>query len=218
MIEINLVPGSTRRAARRKAKVSLPAMPKFLQALPLNRWMALAVAGPVLSLALIAWLFTSTRGRTGELQAQIDQAVQDSARYAGLIAANEKLMAKRDTIAQKLQVIQEVDAGRYVLSHILDEFSRALPQYTWLQDIAQIDSVPTFRVEGQTGSMFALTEFMKNLEASPFLRGVDLVSTLLVKAEEGGKPVHQFVLQAAYEEPPPGLVETVPLFAAEKEQ
>lgn len=58
---------------------------------------------------------------------------------------------------------------------------------------------------------------MDNLEASPFIRSVRLITTELVvdnSAGTGDREVHQFTLDAAFEDPPQELIETVPLFSA----
>ena len=61
---------------------------------------------------------------------------------------------------------------------------------------------------------FALTTFMENLEASPFLQGIQLISSEQVELSGGGgeRLVYEFVLNATREVPPAGAVETVPLF------
>ena len=103
--------------------------------------------------------------------------------------------------------------------HLLDEVARALPDYTWLTGIVQIGAarvhMPDFRIRGRSGNNFALTRFMENLEASPFIREVQLVTTEQVIEQEDGmdgvRTVHDFTLEASYELPPPELIETVPL-------
>lgn len=217
MIEVNLLPGASRRPARRRS-VRLPFSFSALGKLPgLDRWTLAVAGGWIVGPAAIVWLFLGASSRRDELNLRIEQAVQDSSRYATLIAAQEKLRARRDTIAQKLQIIQEIDAGRYIWAHILDEVNRALPDYTWLTRITHMDTggtLPEFQITGRTGNTFALTRFMKDLEASPFIHAVRLTTTELVKVE-GDRLVYQFILLATYEEPSPELVEMVPLFAVE---
>lgn len=196
--------------------MSLPRLGKLPQ---FDRVLGFAVAAWILAPALGGWMFFSTRSQKAALGLTLDQAQQDSAHYATMILANKRLQARRDTIAQKLEIIQQIDADRYVVSHIMDEISRALPDYTWLTGLytVQGDSTrerPSFRIEGRTGNTFALTEFMKDLEASPFIHGVTLTSTELVS--EDGKLLHAFSLNAQYEEPPPNAIQTVPLFDQEQ--
>jgi Tfp pilus assembly protein PilN len=168
--------------------------------------------------ALSAFLFFSVGSRRADLDVAIAEAVSDSARYADLIQQNDALLAREDSIAQRVAIIQEIDGDRYVWAHILDEVARALPDYTWLERIAQVSlgGELQVRVEGRVGNNFALTQFMENLEASLFLRNVDLISTDQVIADISGadRVLNQFVVEVSYERPTPELLETVPLFAA----
>lgn len=213
MIEVNLHPGASRRPSRRSIglSVSLPRLGGLVR----DPWLAFVIAAWIVGPGLVLWMFLGTRSRSAELTAAIEQAVQDSARYARLISAQEALQARRDTIAQKLVIIQEIDAGRFVWAHILDEISRALPEHTWLREINALQSdgpFPRFQIIGRTGNAFALTRFMQDLEASPFVRSVRFVSSELVR-ESNDRVVHEFFFEAEYEEPPADVIQTVPLFA-----
>lgn len=215
MIEVNLLPGakrSSRRSGGRGRSLKAIKIPEF------DRWLAFIVVAWIVGVAGLAWLILGTQAKAAELSMQIEAAAADSARYATTIAQTNELRARRDTIAQKLEVIQQIDEGRYTWAHVMAEISRALPDYTWLETVAQIDGgpAPTFQIDGRTGNNFALTRFMSNLEASPFIRGVRMLSTTQIT--EGETVLHQFMLEAAFEEPPADQIETVPLFAAETEE
>ncbi|MDX1674558.1 MAG: PilN domain-containing protein [Longimicrobiales bacterium] len=215
MIEINLLPGAEKRKKRGGGGFSLKlgdGLPEF------NRITAFIVVAWILAPLLGLYLYFGVQNRKADLQVAIDQAVADSIRFSQLIQTQASLRARQDTIAQKLALIQEIDAGRYIWPHILDEVSRALPPYTWLDAIDQVQGgpTPTFEVEGRTGSLPALTRFMDALEASPFLRNVQLISS--EQAQVGNDPnniVNEFVLRGTYEPPPMEMVETVPLFPNE---
>lgn len=218
MIEINLLPGAEKRKKRRTGggfSLKLPeSLPEF------DRIMAFIVVAWIAGPAIGLYMYFGIQGQKTELQLAIDQAVADSARYAQVIQTQASLRARQDTIAQKLAMIQEIDAGRYIWPHILDEISRALPPYTWLQavDQAQGGSAPTFQVQGRTGSLPALTRFMDALEASPFLRNIQLISSEAAQiGNNANNTVNNFVLSGAYEAPPLEMVETVPLFPEEAE-
>lgn len=215
MIEVNLQPGGRKKGSRG---------PKFSLKLPSvggvgrDPWV-LGSSALVLLVAIAGtYLFMSTSGLRGDLQVQIDGARADSARYADLIQQNDALLARRDSIAQRVDIIQEIDGDRYVWAHVLDEVARALPEYTWLTAILQVSvgEELQFRVDGQTGNTFALTQFMENLEASPFIRNVDLITTeqVVEQSEDGGvrRAVYQFQLEAFFDRPPVEDLQTVPLF------
>ena len=217
MIEVNLLPGATRRVKRRSLGLKLPSF-KGGGPAKFDRLLILAVAGWALGPGLVGWMYFSTAQKRSALALDLEKATLDSAHYALVIKTQERLKARRDTVARKLQLIQDIDADRYVWAHVLEEISRALPSYTWLVTINEVQDtsakLPRFTIDGRTGNTFALTEFMKDLEASPFIKGVRLISTAMVK--EQGKEVHNFTMEAQYETPPPDAVQTVPLFKPEE--
>ena len=215
MIEVNLLPGAKRRSRK---SIGGGASFKAIKLPDFDRWLVFIVAAWIVGLGGLAWLFLGTRAQASELSDQIETAVADSTRYATTIEQTNELRARRDTIAQKLEVIQQIDEGRYTWPHVMAELARALPDYTWLEGVQQIDGgpAPSFQIDGRTGNNFALTRFMSSLEASPFIRGVRLLSTTQV--QEGEVTLHQFMLEARFEEPSPDQIETVPLFAADAEE
>lgn len=68
---------------------------------------------------------------------------------------------------------------------------------------------PGFNVEGDAATTQALTRFMKNLEASPFIRDVALVTSEQTQTE--GRTYLKFTLEARWEQPDSTLIETVPV-------
>jgi Tfp pilus assembly protein PilN len=75
-----------------------------------------------------------------------------------------------------------------------------------------VANTTSFRIIGQTVDVQALTQFMKNLEASPFIKNVQLTRSDLVTADN--KEVTEFQLEAQTEIPPSHLLMTVPLSIA----
>lgn len=210
MIEVNLLPGGKRRSAKKGGGgLSLPSIP----AIPADPYIIVAMVTGVATLGLLAWAYFGLASGQRDVQVALADAVQDSSNYADLIQRNEHLAARRDSIGQKVNIIQEIDEGRYVWPHVMDEVARALPDYTWLTQILQVTvgDVIEFQVHGKAGNNFALTAFWEALEASPFIRNVHLVQTEQV-VEPTGQLVFVFQLDAAFEVPPMELLETVPLF------
>lgn len=218
MIEINLLPGSTKKrgggrrgkaAARPAAGVGMPKMPEF------DRTKAMVIGGWVIGLAVVAWLHLGMNSRLGTLRTDAEAATRDSTRFAMLRAQGDSLMAQERAIGQKLQVIQEIDAGRYMWAHILDEISRALPPFVWvvnITDAASDTGLPRVRLEGRAGNYFALGRYIEDLEASPFLRQVRLISSQQANVDQ--RTVLSFIMEASYEEPSPDMIQTVPLLGA----
>ena len=216
MIEINLLPGSTKRGGKRKAAgrarsagAAKPKLPEF------DRTKAMVAGGWVLGLAIVAWLHFGMNSRLETLRTDHQAAVRDSTTYAIQRAQGDSLMAQEQAISQKLQVIQEIDAGRFIWPHIMDEVSRSLPPFVWVINMNEAFSeagIPRIRIEGRAGNYFALGRYIEDLEASPFLRQVRLISSSQV--DENERTVLRFIMEAAYEEPAPDMIQTVPLFGA----
>jgi len=231
MIEINLLPGGKKRSARGGGRsFSLPDLRQGLQGLlrrgggrpgagvpKVDPWMGGAAAAVILALGGMGWLMASQAGGADELEVQIEAASRDSIRFADIIARSGSLQSRRDSIATRVAVIQEIDGARYLWPHLMDEVARALPDYTWLTRFFQVTPQPqlVFRIEGRSGTYFALTSFMEGLEASPFIQGVQLLASDQVIVPTGGglsQLVYEFVLEASGREPPAEVLMMVPLF------
>lgn len=213
MIRVNLLPGGKKGPSRGGG---LPiSLPQF-KGLPTDKWVLGSAVVGVLVFLIVGWLVFSVGNRRGALEEELEEARQDSVRYADLIQRTEQLTARRDSIAEKVDIIQEIDQGRYVWPHIMDEIARALPDYTWLNSLEQVSAAPnlTFRLDGMAGNNFALTRFMNNLQSSPFFGTVDFVSSEQEVVGEGANQqvAYRFVLETSYQQPPTEYLETVPLF------
>jgi Tfp pilus assembly protein PilN len=217
LIQINLAPGAEARrpATRRRAAVSLPKLPSF-GADP--RTAGMGAGGLVLAL-LAAFLIWRMGQQRSELETNVQAQAADSTRFATTIELIHSLRARQDTIQQKIGLIREVDQRRYVWPHLLDEISASVPPFTWLTEISSTASADTtnrtlsFTIQGDAGSTQALTRFMKNLEASPFVRDVTLVTS--EQTQESGRAIHKFTLEARYETPDSTAIETVPIIAVD---
>ena len=213
VIEINLVPGAERRGPsnRKASTLKMPSLPAFGG----DSKAPLFAAGGVLVLLLAVYALWNLGATHARLEAQVQQEVTDSTRFAGTIELIQSLQARQDTMQLKIGIIAEVDQRRYVWPHLLDEVSEAVPAYTWLTRINALapadtlDSLPGLAVQGNAGSTQALTRFMKNLEGSPFIRDVTLVTSEQIDQE--GRTVHRFTLEARYQTPDSSVIATVPI-------
>jgi type IV pilus assembly protein PilN len=169
-------------------------------------------AAGVLVLLSAGWSVWGTASAKDRLELQIAQEVTDSTRFATTIALVNSLRARQDTIQQKIALIQSVDTRRYVWPHLLDQISHSLPAFTWITRLSSSGDGPDgplLTLEGAAGSTQALTRFMKNLESTPFLRDVTLVTTEQATTE--GRTYNRFTLEARFEQPDSAFIETVPV-------
>ena len=93
----------------------------------------------------------------------------------------------RDSLLSQIRIIRRVDGDRYIWPHLLDEVAKALPPYTWLVDLSIVGTQPldtvvddtssahsriTFQIDGRTVDYQAYTQFLRQLEASPWISNV----------------------------------------------
>lgn len=212
MIEINLALGGEGRRAS-GAALPLLRLPE-LPGLPADPRALAAGGAGMLLLAFAVHAFLALSSEHSRLEGQLAEEARDSARYATTIALVQSVQAREDTVRQKIAVIREVDGRRYVWPHLMDEISAAVPAYTWLTSIVstEADSLhqsPGLSLQGHAGSTQSLTRLMKNLESSPFIRDVTLVTSEQVLLD--GRAVHKFTLEARYETPDSSAIATVPV-------
>jgi Tfp pilus assembly protein PilN len=136
MIEINLLPGARSKKAARGPSVSFGSLAAGFSGRLSDKFMIAAVVGVVVSVGAVAVLYLSQQRRDATLQARVEKAVVDSTRYANFLKDRYHAEAVRDTLLRQVNIIKSIDQDRFVWPHIMDEVSRALPQYTWLSLVA----------------------------------------------------------------------------------
>jgi Tfp pilus assembly protein PilN len=202
-------------------------------------FLAAAVGSVVAAVLFVGGTHLAQSARERAVAERQEQATADSARYAVILRERTSAVAQRDSVSRQLQIIRTIDNNRFIWPHVMDEVSRALPPYTWLTAMEQTsapvlavhpvgadsakkapvagtpaaDSAPStalrMRIVGNTVDIQALTRFMKDLEASPFVRNVTLNKSDLVIVD--GKEVTQFQLDCEYQAPDPAAIRTVPV-------
>jgi Tfp pilus assembly protein PilN len=141
MIEINLLPRSGKKSGRRLSTAGIGDAAAGLAAKVRDPFLAGAVAAVLLSAVGVGALHLRHGSRAAELAAREQQAVQDSTRYAVILAEKRSAQAERDSIMRQLDIIRSIDHDRYVWPHIMEEVSRALPAYTWLTSLNQTSAL-----------------------------------------------------------------------------
>ncbi|MEP7347118.1 MAG: PilN domain-containing protein [Gemmatimonadaceae bacterium] len=233
MIEINLLPGAAKKSKGRGTGFSLRSVSASVQNRIKDPFMLAAVASVAVATLAIGGLHLTDSRRASSLEERIVTAQKDSVRFASVIRERRRAEAKRDSVVRELEVIRAIDNDRFVWPHIMDEVSRALPPYTWLKSLSATvvvappsqpvtddkkkkdDNAPVvpqvlrFHVIGNTVDIQALTRFMKLLETSPFIQGVQLAKSEAVMVD--GKEVTEFQLDAEYERPDRSALSTAPV-------
>ena len=235
MIEINLLPGSGKKSRGRSTGPGLGATLSGVAARIKDPFLLGAVGAVAASLLVVGGLFARQASLEASLDEQLQAAVQDSTRYAAVLGERRAAESRRDSVLRQLAIIKSIDNNRFVWPHLMDEISRVMPPYTWLTQVIQTSGLPQpapdapapgekkkgaadsvqvveamrFKMVGNTVDIQALTRFMKDLEASPFIQNVALDKSTMVVAD--GKEVTEFQLNAEYQQPDSSAIRLQPL-------
>jgi len=218
VIEVNLLPGGKKRASKGGLSLSMPKLSlPGRGGEPADGYVIFFAVAAAIAIGYMGWSLLSVRADAEELQVRLEEERQDSVRFAALIEQTNRLTARRDSIAERVAIIQEIDAGRFVWPHLLDEVAAAVPEYTWLREITYVNEDPLqVRIVGRAGSIYAVTNFMRRLESSSFLRDAEAQQIQQQPSETDPTDLVQvFELLVTYESPPLDELQTVPLFDEE---
>lgn len=181
-----------------------------------------AVAGWVCVLGFLGFVYLNNVRQLYSLEPRLEQARSEHRRFKAFIADKRRQENIRDSLLAQITVIRNVDGDRYIWAHLLDEVTKALPAYTWLVDLgasAQPAAAPArpapgpgripadttadtttpalvFQLNGRTIDIQAYTRFLRQLEASPWIKDVNPVSAQTVVEHE--RPITAFSIRATY--------------------
>jgi Tfp pilus assembly protein PilN len=141
MIEINLLPGGGKKSRGRNVGAGLAGTLSAVLAKVKDPYLLSAVGSSIAAVLIIVLLYVTQTAREHILISKEQKAVQDSTRYATVVAEKRKAEAQRDSVLRQVNIIRAIDDDRFVWTHIMDEVSRVVPPYTWLTAVAQTSEV-----------------------------------------------------------------------------
>jgi Tfp pilus assembly protein PilN len=226
MIEINLLPG--KKKAAKGAGMSLPDFKAILAQIK-DPWLIGAVVAWVIVGAGGALLFITDRARMASAESRLEAVKVEKRRYDIVIAQKRQAEKVRDSLLFEINVIQRIDADRYVWPHVLDQTTKALPPYTWITRVAPATQtiapgaqaapppaqeiaaprIVQVTIDGRTVDIQAYTTFLRQLAASPWFTDVTPASSQTVI--EADRPVTAFNVTVRFRVADSVYIRTVPL-------
>ena len=132
MIEINLLPGPKKKKSASAGLGISMADFKEMFAKVKDPMLIGTVGAWALAVVFVGFFYLNDARQLSSQQQDLDRVEAESRRFAALIAQKRKAEQLRDSLITELNVIRGIDGDRYVWPHILEEVTRALPDYTWL--------------------------------------------------------------------------------------
>jgi type IV pilus assembly protein PilN len=148
-----------------------------------------------IALCALGYLWQSAQLR--KLDAEIAQAQQRQRELQAIKKQVDDLEMKRATFQRKVDLIERLKAEQSAPVHMLDEVSKALPDFVWLSQMESTGppGTATVRFQGQSSGLTPVADFISALQRSGWFPGVDLVSS----TEQNN--IVTFAVQAAFKSP-----------------
>ncbi|HXY39657.1 MAG TPA: PilN domain-containing protein [Vicinamibacteria bacterium] len=167
-IRINLL-ATERKASKAPPRAAASAGPPG--ALQAYLMLGLFVGGAAVVCAGLWWFESSTL-------ANLDTRIAaDQKRQRDLEAIKQQVdqfQAKKATLENKVHVIEQLRLTQKSPVHMLDEISKALPDFVWLVNLDETRGQVAFK--GQSNSLAAVADFMSALQRCGWFPAVDLAS------------------------------------------
>lgn len=165
MAHINLLPWRAERRKQREREFFMQLGAAFVAAL----------------LVLIVWgwwmgqRIDNQNDRNAYLQSEIKNVNERIAKIKDLERVRDKLLARK-------QIIEQLQANRSQMVHLFDELVKTIPASSRLTGLKQTGNSMT--LDGVAQSNASVAEYMRNIEASPWMGHADLRKTEIDKKDQ----------------------------------
>ncbi|MFZ2447727.1 MAG: PilN domain-containing protein [Syntrophobacteraceae bacterium] len=121
-----------------------------------------------LVLAIIGYLWISSESEISSLKGRLEHVRSEVARYARFDAALQQITKRKELVDKKREIIKDLQKDRDAVVRVLALLSiQSPPEKMWFDKLAQ--KANTMTLDGVALSNEAIVEFMRNLEASPYI-------------------------------------------------
>jgi len=160
----------------------------------------------VLTLAALGWRYWALGQQAAQLEEDIAAAQREEARLQEILRQVNEFEARKVMLEARLALIDELRKGQNAPVHMVDQLSRALPDMTWLTNVAQAGY--TLTIQGRCLTLTSLSDYIGNLEGTRyFMRPVEIVESAVVPGDGKTTPdLIQFTIRGTFQmagiEPP----------------
>lgn len=178
MIHINLLPI---RAAQKKDK--------------LRGQLLVTLLAFILTVGACGLVYSTLNSRVNEMKAEIarkEQRLQSLKKTLGEVAEFKK---KKVELVGKLDILDKLKQAKGGPVHLLDQLSQSLSEKLWITSFKESGGAIT--LSGLAFNEEMVAQFLKNLEASPYYKNVEL--QVIEQATQSGVRVNKFNVVAKVE-------------------
>ncbi len=152
----------------------------------------------MLTAGLIGWWYWSLDAEAVRLDQEIAVSQREQERLQSLLAQVLRFETRKASLEQRVTLIEELRRDQTRSVHMLDELSRSVPDRLWLTELSEEQSELT--IQGRASSLTALSDFVANLEQSPFFRRPVEILNSQVEPQAQGDLI-RFAVKAGYQSP-----------------
>jgi type IV pilus assembly protein PilN len=192
MIRINLL--AVDRGVGKKKTVAAAAAPGVSSAQRVTIGAALILLSTIV---FVGWWYWSLQTESRRLDEDIKRAEVEAQQLRSVLAQVQKFETEKARLQQRVSLIEQLRRGQTGPVHILDELSKALPDRLWLISMGQTGK--DFTLDGRTTSLTGVSDFVANLQASPWFGAVEILDTAVDQTPNGD--MVRFTLRASSENP-----------------
>lgn len=174
MIKINLLAEKKKRPTKSRAEPRLD-----MEGMGSSRNVVLIGVLMIGVVVAVGWWWTLDRS-ISDWQAKIVAADQELKRLEAAIKKTEEFEAQKELLTRKITLITNLKKQQTVPVHIMDQVSRNLPDFLWLESMSANNSRIT--ISGKATTYAAVSNFYGNLSDSGFFGKVELGRTFEVPA------------------------------------
>jgi Tfp pilus assembly protein PilN len=154
----------------------------------------------LLTVAALGWRYWSLGQQAAQIEADIEAANREEQRLQEILRQVREFEARKAMLQQRVDLIDALRKGQNAPVHMVDQVSRALPEMTWLTNLAQSPDGYTLTMQGRCLTLTSLSDFIGNLEGSRyFIRPVEIVESTVVTGDDKTPDLISFTIRGTFQ-------------------
>lgn len=143
--------------------------------------------------------FINQQKAIGKENAALDEINLEKAKYREVEITLNRVNEQTETIVDKIMLISFLKLHQDAAVTIMDELSKNIPYWVWLTEISYENQV--MQIRGRAVSNNLVADYLENLEKSPYLNNINLISSTQRKMRNS--QYFDFAITARYVLPAP---------------